>query len=318
MKKTITATISSLLSISALANTNTIPSIGIVVPLEHQAMTEIVDGFKQELANKYHHPVNVIVKNAEHDPMLERSIIKQFQAENITIIEPIGEDAFELTLASTQTQPVIGIAAEFSDQQRESLSNKSITNVDDELSSRDQLNFIRLALPSVKKISIIHSADDKVYTEVNAFKIAANQQHIAVQDLTVEETSDLYTISQHIAPDSQAIFILKDHPIVSGIATLAKQAESMKIPLIASDDGSVQGGAVFALGVREKEIGIKAADLTAKALSGQAISSMPMAKLTHYHIFLNPIHAEKQGINVKHLRKMAAQAGYDVIAMNTK
>lgn len=85
----------------------------------------------------------------------------------------------------------------------------------------------------------------------------------------VSQLSDLYTISNNINPKSKAIFILKDEMIVSGINTLVQQAEERRIPVIASDDGSVSKGAAFALGVSEYQTGVDAAKVALQILNGK-------------------------------------------------
>ena len=120
-----------------------------------------------------------------------------------------------------------------------------------------------------------------------------------------------------MAGDSQAIFILKDHLIVNGIATIVQQAEKKHMAVISSDDGSVQGGAAFALGVRERQIGIKSADVTAAFLNGKPLKDIPITRLTHYNVFVNPLQAKAQGVDIKQLQAAAKKEGYGVVNMTT-
>lgn len=309
----VTTAMLSMSAITLCQNVGKEPTIGIVVPLEHQAMTEIVRGFKQELALKYHHPVKIEVKNAEHDLMVERSIITQFKEEGVDVVEPIGSDAFDMALASINHQAIVGIAAEYPAKIRQARTFNNATNIDDALSSQVELQFMAEACPQIKHMTLIHSTDAKMFTEVQAFKKAAAALHITVQDLTVQQASDLYTLSQHVSPKSQALFILKDHLIVSGIATLVKQAQQRHIAVIASDDGSVQGGAAFALGVRESDIGKASADVTAEILTGKSAGSIPTRYLEHYQVFINKAQAKRQGVDVNALLRVAASHHYGVV-----
>ena len=156
----------------------------------------------------------------------------------------------------------------------------------------------------------MHSVNAKIEAEVTSFKRAAKHVGIKTQDLAVPEASDLYTIGQHVDKSSQAIFILKDEMIVGGMPSIVQQAEKRKIPVIASDDGSVQNGAAFALGVRERTIGVKSAQVIARIISGVPCSKIPVTKLTHYVVFYNAKHALKQGVSVKKLLQVSAKSGY--------
>ena len=305
------------LLVSLTATAANVPTVGIVVPLEHPAMTEIVSGFKQELAKQYPHPVKIMVKNAESDVTMQRAIISQYTSQGVDIIEPIGTDTFDMAISQAPHQKVMGIAAEFNQKQRQNVTNKQVTAVIDELALLPQLQFMQQAIPHLKKITLIYSASGKIFDEVNQLKKAAKTLNLQVQPLMIQQVSDLYTIGHHVASDSQAIFILKDLMVVSGVATLVKQAEAMHIPLIASDDGSVQGGAAFSLGVRERDIGIKSADVTAAILKGKPIREIPITQLTHYDVFLNKQHAKLQGVNVISLTAAAKKNGYAVMPMET-
>ena len=63
-------------------------------------------------------------------------------------------------------------------------------------------------------------------------------------------------------------------------------AESRKIPLVSSDEGSVKGGAAFALGVSERKIGEAGGKLVAEILSGTPVADLPYAILTSTYHFL--------------------------------
>jgi putative ABC transport system substrate-binding protein len=127
--------------------------------------------------------------------------------------------------------------------------------------------------------------------------IAAGKTYgITVHHLMVPTLADLYSVGHAIPKKTQAIFILKDNMIVSGISTLAKIAMDKHLPLITSDQGSVQEGAAIALGVHEREIGVQGAILTAKILKGESACDLPITNMTNLTVFINQkaLAAEKQ------------------------
>jgi putative ABC transport system substrate-binding protein len=294
-----------------------VPTIGIVVPLAHPAMQEIVQGFKAELHQAYPHPVNVVVKNAQHDLMIQRMIIQQMKGNHTTIIEPIGVDAFEMTLASVKNKPVLGIAAEMSNEQRLAMKPPYATSVLDEVEPKMQLTYVKQLMPSLHEITLVHSADDKTLQEVHSFKQAASSLGIQVQDLTVPTAPDMMTVSQHLDKHTQAVFVLKDHLIVSQMPVLVKQVSLRTIPIIASDDGSIKQGAAMAVGVPEKDIGIAAADITAAVLKGKSMGDIPVKKLSQYKVFVNTDTLATQGLTLKDIQSVSQQFHYPVVKMHT-
>ena len=291
------------------------PSVGIILPLQHQAMTEIVNGFKTTLAKSYPHPVNVIVKNAQHDPGILQSIINQFRAQNLSVVAPVGTDTFEMTVAKIKQTPIVGVAALFDQQQQQKIAPQAVTSLLDEVSIERQFQFIKAAEPDLKKLSLVYSADAKVIDEVNQVKAAGKKYHIAIQPLMVQQVSDLYTLSQQIASDSQGIFILKDSLVVSGIATLAQQANKRHITLISSDDGSVKNGANYALGVSEFQIGAESAELVSRVLNGESAANIPVKVMTHLHVFVNHQLPQRQPALYEKIAQAAHVAHFDIIKL---
>jgi putative ABC transport system substrate-binding protein len=277
-----------------------------------------VFGFQDELHQLDTQPVHIVVRNAQHDPRLQQTIIQQFQSHHTTIVAPIGEDATEMALSMRPKQPIVAIAVDYDNLIQARHAHHNITGVCDEMEPAIQIHFIHLAFPEIQHITLIHSADNKVFDDVKATQEAAKRNHITVQDLMVDTLPELYTVSHRINPNSQAIFILKDSLIVSGIQTLAQQAITKHIPLISSDDGSVSQGAALALGVSERQIGQLAAQLTARILKGTPVKDIQPVHMLHYTLFVNPTACQQQGVALTHVQQMAQTQQYKIQVIHQK
>lgn len=304
---------STLLSIAALADTNnTPPKIGIIMPLEHPAMHEIISGFETTLQQQYGKSIDFKVENAQHDSNLERAIIAQMRDAGYTMIVPIGVAATEMSVSMVKQQPIVSLASDFTEQQRQKLNPCNIVAVHDEISPQRELKFIREVYPNIKNIVLVHSADDKVFPEVNETQAAAKQYGFNFKHVMVQTLPDMYSVAQSIPQDTQAIFVLKDNLIVSGIDTLAKLAEQRHIPLITSDQGSVQAGADFALGVHEKQIGVDGAKLAAQVLAGKSICSLPIVEMSNLSVFVNQKALQASGQNIDLINAAAKKLNYTI------
>lgn len=299
------------LSVNSFANQQ-VTTIGILVPLELPAMKQIVNGYETTLKHESKTPVKFIVKNAQGDANIQRSILEQFKDTHVNIIAPIGTDAAQMAISMIRNKPIIGIAADHLKENAKKANNLNVTGVNSRTPPAQRIAFIHAALPHLKKLTLVYSTDSRIYSQVNAVMRAAKKDHIKVQKLMVSQLSDLYTISQHIAKNSQGIFILKDELIVSGINTLVRQAKAKHIPVIASDDGSVAKGAAFALGVSEYQSGVAAAKVTLKIMHGMKARHMPVHMMKHYFVFLNPKSAKAQGVKPKMVKLAAKKLGYKV------
>ncbi len=287
--------------------------IGIVVPLEHTAMREIVAGFSDTLQKLYTQPIQIKVANAQNDPNMQRAIIQQMRDQNYALIVPIGMDTTQMTLAmiKSKLQPILSLASELSEQDRKKLKPCNLAIVHDEIPPQKLIAFIHAAYPKLTRLTLIHSASNKVFPEVNTTIAAGKQFGITVHHVMVSTLPDLYSVA-HTLPATEGIFVLKDHLIVSGIATLAKIANERHIPLITSDEGSAQNGAGFALGVPEREIGAAGAKLAAEILSGKSACTLPIIDMKKLTVFINQNALKQEAQDVEKINAAAEWLGYGI------
>lgn len=283
-------------------------TIGIVLPMDHVALRAIVSGFEESVSKNYPGKVHFEVDNAEHDLNIQRAIIQKFINQKVDLVVAVATSTTQMAINMVKKQPILGLAAMIPDSAREKngLANR-LTGVRDEIDSAKQVAFIHAVLPHVKKITLIYSADDKVIPEAKTTITVAKENGIAVQPLMIQNLSDLYATTQRIDKDSQAIFILKDNTVASGINTLIHNANKRHLPLITSDEGTVSSGAATALGVSEKQIGVEGGELAAKILKGQPMSELPIQPMKQLIIFLNTKAAAAQGLDIEAIQRYAQE-----------
>lgn len=285
-------------------------TLGIIEPLEHTAMTEIVAGFTDTLKQIYPAPVTIKVENAQNDANLQRAIIQKMHDGNYTMILPIGVGATQMTLATVHHQPVVSLASDLTESDRKKLNPCNVAIVHDEISSKQLIDFIHAVYPQITHLTLIHSSADKIFPQVNETIAAGKMDGITIDHVMVSSLPELTSAVASLPANTQGIFILKDNLIVSGIPTLAKAAADRHIPLMTSDQGSVQGGAAFALGVHEREIGVLGAKLAAAVLSGKNICDLPIVEMQNLTVFFNKDALQKESQDVTAITTAANQLHY--------
>lgn len=250
-------------------------TVGIIVPLEHEAMIQIVSGIKQSLKDK---DVSIEVKNAHSDPNLMLAIIKQMKDQDIDIIMPIGTSTTQMTLSHIKNRPVIGVAA-LADES----ANPFVTGVNDEIPITASIS----GLPKLRNIAVIYSASEKVAPEVEELKAYGAKHGVLMHLAMVQTMVDLPAAVRSAPKETQAFLVLKDHIVVSGINIVTQEAGKRAIPVIASDEGSVIKGASIAQGVKEKDIGIESGIIAKKILEGVKPCEIPHKTMNQFVIFVN-------------------------------
>lgn len=281
-------------------------TVGVIVPLEHQAMDEIVGGLKTTLESTHPH-IEVMVKNAQGDQTLQRTIIQQMIQQKTDLLVPIGTATSQMTLAMSKQQPVVSLAA-YPDNLPGTKERLSV--VVDEIPPQVHFDFMRHYLPDFKKVTVVYSSQDKCFHEVEVLEQLASQSQVQLQKLMVRENHELFTISQVIDSDSQAIFILKDHPIASSVQVLMRQAQKLQIPVITSDEGSIKAGGCFAVGVKEGDIGRQGAKNIAHYFTHQTMPETTVVE--KLYLFVNPSQCQTVGIDIEKLKQVAKQFNYQI------
>lgn len=283
-------------------------TIGVIMPMDHMALREIVEAFKATMLQEAPH-VHIKVQNAQGDMNLQHSIIQQFINEPVNVLVPIGTAATQMTVSMVKAQPIVSLAAVYTEKERQ--AHKLLTGILDEIGPQKPLDFMKAVFPELKKITLVYSNSEKVFPEVAALIEYAPEKGIHVQKLMIQSLSELYTLSHRIDSDSQAIFVLKDHLIVSGIRTVVQEAGKQNIPVITCDEGSVMEGALFALGVQEKMIGVLGAKRVMQVLQGVPIQDLPLTPVSHLAVFYNQKTGAAQKFDSERLQKLTTEYQYE-------
>ncbi|MDF2577671.1 MAG: hypothetical protein K0S74_1155 [Chlamydiales bacterium] len=290
--------------------------ITLVLPMEHAALDQIVKGFKEELDKQGLSQVfKVIVANAQGDIQLQRSLIQKAIRDQSSYIMPIGSAASQMTLSMVKDQKVITLAANPKILETAKMEAQ-VTGVVDEIPIEAHVEFIKSVESNLRKVAIIYSPAEKIYPEVIEFEKSAHRHGIQLQKLMVNNLSELYLASKAIQKDVDLIFILKDHLIVSGITTLIQQAHQLGIPLVTSDEGSLNVGGVFALGVREQSIGKEGVRIIQKLEAGQNIQELAMNVVSPLCLFINKRECALFEVDIASLERCALTKGYQVVLIN--
>lgn len=297
-------------------NLNQTTKIGLVLPIQHQALTDIVNGFEKKLASLSPQPIQFEIKNAQGDINIQHSIIQSFNMNpDIKLVVPIGTTATEMAMRMVKNKPILAIAAQLTEQQRQQSPNQAITALIDEFPPEKTLQLIQKVQPQLTNLTVIYSSDPKIYSTIQKLDalVKTDYPEIKLKKILVTQLSDLYTITQRIKTDTQGVLIFKDSLIVSGINTLAKKVSELQIPLITSDQGSVSNGATYALGVSEQQIGIEAAPIAQTILSGEKTAQqIPLQYMSKPRVFYNHMALQKAHIKLPKLRTATHHLNYQL------
>ncbi|MFK7761576.1 MAG: ABC transporter substrate-binding protein [Candidatus Midichloriaceae bacterium] len=242
--------------------------IAIIMPMNHHAMNDIVDGFKEYLENEIKGEYKLTIYNAQGDPNLMKTIFQQVSNNNYDAVVPIGTNATQLAIKMLKKDKnVVSIAAELSEEDK--AKNANLTNVEDAVPMEEFVEFIKTFILKPKYLTLIHSNDTRIFNQSKSLDRLLKDIGCNLQVISIQNMPEIFSALQSVSEKSQAILVLKDHLVVSAIPSIVNVARKNNISVIASDEGSVKNGADVALGVKEKELGI----IGAKIVVSQIVKS---------------------------------------------
>ncbi len=289
--------------------------VGIIVPIEHPAMDEIVQGFESSLSASSKKPIHYRVLRAQGDTNLQRSMILSLQNQNVALLVPISTGTTEMTAAMVKDIPIVGLAALLPEETRQ---KSQLALVDDEITPTQIVDFIHAIYPQKTQFTLIYSNNDKMLPQVQEAQQAGKTLGVQIDTRMISTLPDLYSISQSLSTDTQGIIVLKDLLVASGISTLVQVADAKNIPLITADDGTVENGAGFALGVKENQIGVEGAKVAEKILTGTPAQSIPLVTMKQLSVFINPKALKAQGQDENLIRAQTEKQGYTLVDMTAQ
>ena len=313
-------------------------TVGIISPLRHQALSDIVRGFREVISkSEYAKKINIIEDNAEGNINTQRTIFQKFIDKGVNIYAPIGTSVFrmsEMMFKNDREADIIGLAVNFHHRMRKGRDPCNLTAIDDTVNISNILSFINQYLDSIKdsssldynKITVIYHDDDKILKEVSELEEEVRKVGGSLQRIMIHELRDLHTVAALIDKDSQAIFVLKDNLVVSGIEVLVEQARKNNIPLITSDEGSVLRGAHLALGVNEADIGREGGKHVVELVRSYFEDEKPKTACDLYvihmqkqaMIYINKEAADKKYVDVSKLEDISKLLNYKVNLVFTR
>ncbi|NRB11361.1 MAG: hypothetical protein HRU35_07120 [Rickettsiaceae bacterium] len=289
-------------------------TIGVIVPLQHNAMNEIVAGIHEILDPILSSEDKIIVKNANGDPNLQRQIIQQMLDNGVDYFMPISTSTALMTISIVKTKPIIAVAAEFDHASLKKSNQNRISIINDHVQVNNLLQIIKNYTPEIKKVGFIYSNSEKTFPEIESAKEFCKKNNLEIALRKVDNIAEIYQSSQSIISEVDAVILLKDSMVVSGITGIAKLAKKYRKPLITMDNGSVMGGAHFAVGVPEEYIGIISAKALIAAINGNNKEAFRVITMEDFSIFYNTSSIKDQDVvSVQDLQKIADELSYTLV-----
>ena len=283
-----------------------VKTVAITAIVEHPALDAVRKGVIEELAAQgYKEGENLKIdfQSAQGNTATAGQIAKKFAGDNPDVIVAIATPSAQSRVAATKTIPVVfsavtdPVAAKLVPSWEASKTN--VTGLSDELPLQPQIDLMKKIVPNLKSVGYVYSPGEVNSTIVlDQLKAALDKDGITVAAAPAQRTTDVPTAARSLKGKADLIYTSLDNNVVSAYESLYKVAVENKLPLVASDTGSVERGAVAALGINYHDMGVATGKMVVRILKGEKAGDIAPQRMEKLDLYVSKKHAAEQGITL--------------------
>lgn len=278
-----------------LNSNNDIKTIGITQLVEHPSLDNTRNGFVKALEdNGYKDGENVKIEfqNAQNDMPTTQTIANKFVSDKKDLIYAISTPSAQAAYNATKDIPILITAV--TDPVAAGLVKSlytpegNVSGTSDYISIDKTLELIETFVPDTKTIGVVYSTSEvNSKTQVDALKEYASKNNYEVIEKGISSSNEINQAMSSLVGKIDVLYVPTDNLIVSAMPLVSKIATDNKIPVIASEDGSVKTGALASKGIDYEKLGYKTGELAVKILKGEKVSNMPITMLDETQTIVN-------------------------------
>ncbi len=280
------------------SETDKVYKIGITQIVTHPSLDLVKSGFKkafEEAGIK----AEFDEKNAEGAIANATMIANNFKTNKKDLVLGIATPSAQALANSISDIPVLFSAV--TDPKSANILNKNVTGTSDMVDNVSaQLDLIVKLRPEVKKISVLYNpSEQNSIVQVNEIEAKAKEKNITVTRQGVTSLGELAQATKNALAQSDALYLPTDNLVVSGIKLIASEAIAAKKPVIATENSSVELGALLTMGIDYFELGKRTGEMAIEILKGKPVDQIPFEISKKTKLYVNETTAKALGIDIK-------------------
>lgn len=246
------------------------PTIAIYNLGSHPILNDSVAGIKAALAEKGYRgeKVKILEVSANFEMDKLNAFAKEVLNAKPDVIVPISTPVTQAVVkeASEKQKIVFSTVTNPSDVGMDK-KPKNMTGVSDVVNYKANFDLILKLFPKAKTIGIPYNAGERnSQFGIEQVKKLAEKRRIQLRLVAASNSQEVIDAVRSLVGDVDVIYVGSDNTVVSAIGGLTKIAYERRIPVIASDSGSVRDGALAAVSVDYEKVGRQAGNLVAEVL----------------------------------------------------
>lgn len=299
--------LASLLAISLVGCSKDKIKIGVIQFVEHPALDADYIGFVDALKEAGYvdgKNIKIDYQNAQNEQANCATIAQKFVNDNVALIFAIATPAAQAVANLTKEIPILVSAVTDPESAKlvksNALPETNVTGTSDLTPCKEQIQLLKKIIPNAKTVGMIYCSNEQnSFFQIAIAKKACDEIGLKYIDATVSNSNEIQQVTQSLVGKVDAIYSPTDNMIAAGMPTVAMVANQNKIPIIAGEDGMVQGGALATYGINYYELGKQTGAMAVDILkNGKNPAEMPIQYVEKITFSMNENTRQMLGIEI--------------------
>jgi putative tryptophan/tyrosine transport system substrate-binding protein len=280
--------------------------IGISQIVEHPALDSSRKGFIEALKSKgFEEGKNLEIdfQNAQGEPATAQTIAQNFVSKKKDMILAIATPSAQASYNATKNIPILITAV--TDPVKAGLVKSldkpetNVTGTSDNIPIETQFELLKKLVPSGKRVGIIYNTSEaNSEIQLESAKKAAPGFGLEIATSGITNVNEIPQALAALLDKIDVLYVPTDNMVVSAMPLITSQCFKKNIPVIGSERGQVEAGALATTGIDYYKLGFQTGLAAVEVLNGKAPKDIPVTTLKEMQLVINTDAAKKLNITI--------------------
>jgi len=280
--------------------------IGITQIVEHSALDAAKEGFITALKeNGYIDGKNLKIdfQNAQGDMPTTQTIAQKFVNDKVDMIFAISTPSAQAAYNATKDIPIVitavtdPVAAGLAKSLDSSGTN--VTGTSDATPMDQQFDLFMRLYKNTKKVGMIYNtSESNSGIQVEQAKALAVKMGLTIIPQGITSVNDIPQTVDSLLGKIDLLYLPTDNMVASSMPIIVRKCYAASIPVIGSEKGEVEGGALCTVGIDYNKLGYESGLKAVEILKGKAPKDIKITVQENASVIINGDAAKKLNIEI--------------------
>ena len=247
--------------------------IGICQQLEHEALDNATEGFKQALIDKLgEDKVKFDVQNAQGEEANCATIAAGFVSDNVDLIMANATSALQASSAATADIPVLGTsvtdyATVLDIDNWNGTTGTNVTGTSDLAPLNQQADMIKELVPGVKQVGLLYcSSEANSAYQIEKMSEYLDTLGVAYKSYSAADSNEIQPVVTKAVSECDVLYIPTDNTMASNTEIIDNIASPAKVAIICGEKGLAEGCGLATLSIDYYDLGYATGEMAYEIL----------------------------------------------------